>query len=230
MFEDALEALGVTVWKMVEVEADDALGAAAAVAAADDRVEQVIICTPDKDLGQCVVGDRVVQLDRRKDVITDEDGVIEKFGVGPASIPDYLALVGDTADGFPGLQGWGAKSAARVLARWGHRDIPARRGLGPARAPGAEKLARPCRTRWPTLCCSGGSPRSNSTSRSARSTTGSGPGRPIASPRCAPTSMPNASSPESTAWSAASTPDASHLTAPPSRLPSRLHPDGLGWV
>ncbi|MEZ5216262.1 MAG: hypothetical protein R2715_06625 [Ilumatobacteraceae bacterium] len=102
IFEDALEALGVTVWKMVEVEADDALGAAAAVAAADDRVEQVIICTPDKDLGQCVVGDRVVQLDRRKDVITDEDGVIEKFGVGPASIPDYLALVGDTADGFPG--------------------------------------------------------------------------------------------------------------------------------
>ena len=100
--------------------------AAAAVAAADARVEQVLICTPDKDLGQCVVGDRVVQLDRRKGVVIDAAGVEEKFGVPPASIPDYLALVGDSADGFPGLPGWGAKSAAAVLARYGHlEDIPA---------------------------------------------------------------------------------------------------------
>src|SRR5690606_38379784 len=113
------------VWPMVEYEADDALGAAAAVAAADDRVEQVLICTPDKDLAQCVVGDRIVQWDRRKDVVYDAEGVIEKFGVPAASIPDYLALVGDSADGFPGLQGWGAKSVSRVLAAYGKlEDIP----------------------------------------------------------------------------------------------------------
>jgi 5'-3' exonuclease len=120
LFEEALAATGVTVFAMVEYEADDALGAAAHRAAADDRVTQVVICTPDKDLGQCVVGDRVVQLDRRKQVVFDEAGVTGKFGVGPASIPDYLALVGDTADGFPGLAGFGAKSAATLLARWGH--------------------------------------------------------------------------------------------------------------
>ena len=125
VLEDALVAMGVTTWAMVEFEADDALGAAAHVAAADDRVEQVIICTPDKDLGQCVVGQRVVQLDRRKRETLDEDGIRGKFGVLPTSIPDYLALVGDSADGFPGLQGWGAKSAAAVLAVYGHlEDIP----------------------------------------------------------------------------------------------------------
>jgi 5'-3' exonuclease len=119
ILEDALEALGVTVWPMVEFEADDALGAAAALANADPRVEQVIICTPDKDMGQCV-GDKVVQLDRRKDVLLDSEGVREKFGVLPESIPDWLALVGDTADGFPGLPGFGAKTSAALLARFGH--------------------------------------------------------------------------------------------------------------
>jgi 5'-3' exonuclease len=114
--ERALGALGVRVWPMVELEADDALASAAAVAAEDERVDQVLVCTPDKDLAQCVVGRRVVQLDRRAEHIIDEDGVWEKFGVGPASIPDFLALVGDSADGFPGLAGWGRKSAATVLA------------------------------------------------------------------------------------------------------------------
>jgi 5'-3' exonuclease len=123
--EVALTAMGVVVWAMVDVEADDALASAAAVAADDPAVEQVVICTPDKDLGQCVRGTRVVQLDRRRDHLIDENGVIEKFGVSPASIPDYLALVGDSADGFPGLAGWGAKSASAVLARWGRiEDIP----------------------------------------------------------------------------------------------------------
>ncbi len=123
--EVALGALGVVVWPMVELEADDALASGAAVADDDQGVEQVIICTPDKDLGQCVRGKRIVQLDRRKDIVIDESGVEAKFGVGPASIPDYLALVGDSADGFPGLAGWGAKSAATVLARWTHiEDIP----------------------------------------------------------------------------------------------------------
>lgn len=126
VMERALEAAGLAVWPMVEYEADDALGAAAAVAEADERVEQVLIVTPDKDLGQCVQGTRVVQFDRRKREIIDEDGVREKFGVGPASIPDYLGLVGDSADGFPGLPGWGAKSTSLVLARYHHlEDIPA---------------------------------------------------------------------------------------------------------
>jgi len=120
--EQALSALGVTVWPMVDVEADDALGAAAAVAAADERVQRVLICTPDKDLAQCVVGDRVVQLDRRREELRDADGVLEKYGVPPESIPDWLALVGDTADGFPGLPGWGAKSAASVLRVYRHLD------------------------------------------------------------------------------------------------------------
>jgi 5'-3' exonuclease len=111
---------------MVEFEADDALAAAAHAAANDSRVERVIICTPDKDLAQCVRGTRVVQLDRRKNITRDESGVVAKFGVGPASIPDYLALVGDSADGFPGLPGWGAKSAAAVLAKFHHLEsIPA---------------------------------------------------------------------------------------------------------
>ncbi len=129
VYERALEAAGFTVWPMVEVEADDALGAAAEVADADDRVEQVLIVTPDKDLGQCVRGTRVVQFDRRKREIIDEEGVREKFGVGPESIADYLGLVGDSADGFPGLPGWGAKSASAVLARYVHiENIPAAAG------------------------------------------------------------------------------------------------------
>jgi 5'-3' exonuclease len=129
VMEEALAAAGFTVWPMVEYEADDALGAAALVADLDERVEQVLIVTPDKDLGQCVRGRRVVQFDRRKREIVDEDGVWEKFGVGPASIPDFLGLVGDTADGFPGLPGWGAKSAGLVLARYGHLEaIPAAAG------------------------------------------------------------------------------------------------------
>jgi 5'-3' exonuclease len=126
MMEEALAAAGFTVWPMVEHEADDALGAAAAIADADPRVEQVQILTPDKDLGQCVRGTRVVQYDRRKREIVDEAAVIAKFGIPPASIPDYLGLVGDTADGFPGLPGWGAKSASTVLARFGTLEaIPA---------------------------------------------------------------------------------------------------------
>ena len=118
--EWALRNAGITVWPMVEFEADDALATGAAVAAADRRVERVFICTPDKDLAQCVVGSRVVQFDRRSRIVRDEAGVIAKFGVAPASIPDYLALVGDASDGFPGLPGWGAKSTAAVLAKFGH--------------------------------------------------------------------------------------------------------------
>jgi 5'-3' exonuclease len=118
VLEDALRALGVSVWAMVELEADDAMASAATVAADDEKVDQVIICTPDKDLGQCVVGRRIVQLDRRSGNVRDEAGVIEKFGVPPTTIPDWLALVGDSADGFPGLPGWGAKSAATVLAHY----------------------------------------------------------------------------------------------------------------
>jgi 5'-3' exonuclease len=122
LLEDALTAMGIVVWPMVEFEADDALASAAAAAARDSRVERVIICTPDKDLSQCVTGERVVQMDRRKNAIRDQAGVIAKFGVPPASIPDYLALVGDAADGYPGLPGWGAKSTAAVLARYGHLE------------------------------------------------------------------------------------------------------------
>jgi 5'-3' exonuclease len=118
VLEDALRALGLAVWAEVEQEADDALAAAAAVAREDDRVGRVLICTPDKDLAQCVSDPRVAQLDRRKGEVYDEAGVRAKFGVSPASIPDWLALVGDSADGFPGLPGWGAKSAAAVLARY----------------------------------------------------------------------------------------------------------------
>ena len=121
MLEKALSAMGVTVWSMVQWEADDAMAAAAAVAAADDRVTRVLICTPDKDLGQCV-GGKVFQFDRRKNEIYDAQAVRERFGVLPESIPDYLGLVGDTADGFPGLAGWGAKSAAAVLARYVHLE------------------------------------------------------------------------------------------------------------
>jgi 5'-3' exonuclease len=126
LLEEALTAMGLVVWPMVEYEADDALAAAARLAAEDARVERVIVCTPDKDLAQCVRGDRVVQLDRRLKVTRDGAGVMAKFGVFPASIPDYLALVGDSADGYPGLPGWGAKSSAAVLGRFGHLEqIPA---------------------------------------------------------------------------------------------------------
>jgi 5'-3' exonuclease len=125
ILEQALEAMGVVTWPMVEFEADDALASAAGQAAKDDRVGRVFICTPDKDLSQCVVGTRVVQLDRRKDLVRDEAGVVAKFGVGPHSIPDYLAVVGDSADGFPGVAGWGAKAASLVLSQYRHlEDIP----------------------------------------------------------------------------------------------------------
>jgi 5'-3' exonuclease len=125
LLEEVLSTAGIVVWPMVEFEADDALAAAAARAARDARVERVIICTPDKDLAQCVRGTRVVQLNRRTNVILDESGIVAKFGVSPASIADYLALVGDAADGYPGLPGWGAKSSAAVLARFLHiESIP----------------------------------------------------------------------------------------------------------
>jgi 5'-3' exonuclease len=122
LLEEVLSAAGIVVWPMVEFEADDALAAAAVAAARDPRVERVIICTPDKDLAQCVSGTRIVQLNRRTRVTIDEAGVVQKFGVSPASIPDYLALVGDTADGYPGLAGWGAKSSAAVLAKFIHLE------------------------------------------------------------------------------------------------------------
>ena len=126
ILEEVLPAAGIVTWPMIEFEADDALAAGAVAAANDARVERVVICTPDKDLAQCVRGTRIVQLDRRKRVTRDEAGVIEKFGVTPASIPDYLALVGDSADGYPGLPGWGAKSSAAVLAKFLHLEaIPA---------------------------------------------------------------------------------------------------------
>jgi 5'-3' exonuclease len=120
LLEDTLKAAGIVCWPMVEFEADDALAAAAAIAAADERVDKVIICTPDKDLAQCVRGDRVVQLNRRTRVTFDEVGVMKRFGVAPPSIPDYLALVGDSSDGYPGLRGWGAKSSAAVLSKYRH--------------------------------------------------------------------------------------------------------------
>ena len=141
--EDALQAMGVLVWPMVEFEADDAMAAAAHLAAQDPDVTQVLLLTPDKDLGQCVVGKRVVQFDRRARKLIDHDGVIEKFGVEPDSIPDYLGLVGDTADGYPGLPGWGAKSTSAVLARYKKlEEIPLNPGQWDvAGLRGAPKLA-----------------------------------------------------------------------------------------
>jgi 5'-3' exonuclease len=125
ILEEALEAMGVVVWPMVEFEADDALASAASKAAEDDRVRQVFICTPDKDLAQSVAGTRVVQLDRRRNIVRDEAGVVAKFGVKPQSIPDYLAAVGDSADGYPGLAGWGEKAAALAFSQYPHfEDIP----------------------------------------------------------------------------------------------------------
>jgi 5'-3' exonuclease len=125
VLEDALAAMGVVVWPMTYFEADDALASAAAKAALDNHVNQVRICTPDKDLSQCVVGTHVVQVDRRQDIVRDEAGVVAKFGVAPRSIPDYLAVVGDSADGYPGITGWGAKGGAGVLSRYPHlEDVP----------------------------------------------------------------------------------------------------------
>jgi 5'-3' exonuclease len=125
ILEEELAAMGVVVWPMIEFEADDALASAAAKAAQEEHVGQVIICTPDKDLSQCVAGTRVVQLDRRRDAVRDEAGVVARFGVSPQSIPDYLAVVGDSADGFPGVQGWGTKAAALVLSQYPHlENIP----------------------------------------------------------------------------------------------------------
>lgn len=155
VLEDALTAMGVTVWAMTDFEADDALASAVRVACEDRRVHQVRILTPDKDLGQCVSGRRVVQVDRRSDAVIDEQAVRAKFGVGPESIVDYLALVGDTADGFPGLPGWGAKSASSVLARYG--DImsippdPATWTQDGVKVRGAEKLAAVLRERRPDV-------------------------------------------------------------------------------
>jgi 5'-3' exonuclease len=149
VLEESLQAMGVLVWPMVEFEADDALASAAAKASRDQRVKQVFICTPDKDLSQCVAGTRVVQLDRRKNLVRDEVGVIEKFGVSPASIPDYLAVVGDSADGFPGVTGWGAKAAAAVLAHYPHlENIPRDRHEWPASIRRARSLAESLFSAW----------------------------------------------------------------------------------
>lgn len=149
LFEEALTSMGVLVWPEIEFEADDALAAAAAKADADDRVGRVFICTPDKDLGQSVRGDRVVQLDRRRNILRNEAGVVEKFGVRPESIPEYLAVVGDSADGYPGLQGWGPKAAALTFSKFPHfEDVPRDwrqwdRGLR-----GAERLAATFFDNW----------------------------------------------------------------------------------
>ncbi len=144
--EEALVAMGVQVWPMEDLEADDGLASGAARALRDLRVQRVYICTPDKDLAQCVVGDRVVQWDRRKDEVRDEGGVVAKFGVPPASIPDYLALVGDSADGFPGVPGWGAKSTSTVLARYGHLEhIPGHPMRWDVKVRGAMRLAESLR-------------------------------------------------------------------------------------
>jgi 5'-3' exonuclease len=149
LLEEVLAAAGVTVWPMVEFEADDALAAGATAAARDPRVDRVIICTPDKDLTQCVRGTRVVQLNRRTRVTLDEAGVVAKFGVLPESIPDYLALVGDTADGYPGLPGWGAKSTAAVLAKFLHLEaIPLDIRDWRVDVNGAGALSRTLRAEW----------------------------------------------------------------------------------
>jgi len=149
LLEEVLSAAGVVVWPMVEFEADDALAAAAVAAATDTRVDRVIICTPDKDLAQCVSGSRIVQLNRRTRVTLDEPAIVQKFGVSPASIPDYLALVGDTADGYPGLPGWGAKSSAAVLAKFLHLEsIPKDCREWRVNAANASALADTLRREW----------------------------------------------------------------------------------
>jgi 5'-3' exonuclease len=140
--EEAIEALGVVLWPEVEFEADDAIGAAATRFRDDPAVERILICTPDKDMAQCVVDERVVLRDRRRGLTYDRAGVLEKWGVEPASIPDWLALVGDSSDGYPGLPGWGAKSAAAVLRRYGSIDaIPAKASAWEVKVAGAVRLA-----------------------------------------------------------------------------------------
>lgn len=142
LVEEALTAAGFVVWPMIEHEADDGMAAGAEMAAADPRVEQVLLCTPDKDLAQSVRGDRVVQFDRRQRIVRNESGIIEKFGVPPSAIPDWLALVGDAADGFPGVRGFGAKTAAAVLTRYGRiEDIPKEGADWDAPVRGAARLA-----------------------------------------------------------------------------------------
>jgi 5'-3' exonuclease len=149
LLEDVLSAAGIMVWPMVEFEADDALAAGAVIAAQDSRVERVVICTPDKDLAQSVRGTRVVQLNRRTRVTLDEQGIVQKYGVQPFSIPDYLALVGDAADGYPGLAGWGAKSSAAVLAKFGHLEaIPKDCREWHVNATSAGALADTLRREW----------------------------------------------------------------------------------
>ena len=149
LLEEVLAAAGIVVWPMVEFEADDALAAAAAAAAKDARVEHVVICTPDKDLAQSVTGTRVVQLNRRTQATLDEPGVVQKYGVPPSSIPDYLALVGDSADGYPGLKGWGAKSSAAVLAKFGHLEaIPKDCREWGVKVAGAAALAATLSREW----------------------------------------------------------------------------------
>src|ERR1700689_5205694 len=149
ILEQALEAMGVMVWPMVYFEADDALASAAGKAAQEERVRQVVICTPDKDLSQCIVGTRVVQLDRRRELVRDEAGVVAKFGVKPESIPDYLAVVGDSADGFPGLPGWGSKAAALTLSEYPHfEDIPKDWRKWPPSIRGAQRLSGVLFAQW----------------------------------------------------------------------------------
>lgn len=142
MLEESLRSMGVVVWPMVELEADDALAGAARSLSASVRVDKIYICSPDKDLAQCVKDDRVVQFDRRKNTVRNEAGVRERFGVPPESIPDYLALVGDTADGYPGLDGWGEKSAGRVLGAYGHlEDVPRAVGAWKVQVRNMDRLA-----------------------------------------------------------------------------------------
>ena len=149
ILEETLESIGVVVWPMVEFEADDALAAAATKAASDPRVERVLICTPDKDLAQCVKDPKIVQLDRRSNTIRDEQGVRLKFGVGPESIPDYLALVGDSADGFPGIPGWGKKSVAALLSQYPHLEqIPQDWREWPPSLRNRSMLSKTLRSSW----------------------------------------------------------------------------------
>ena len=149
LLEEALDAMGVRVWPMVELEADDGLASAAVVSSEDAAVDQVVIHTPDKDLAQCVVGDRVVQRDDRRDVTLDEAGVVARFGVSPSSVPDWLALVGDSADGFPGIKGWGKQAASTVLRRYRHlEDIPSMGERWAVDVRGARSLAAALREHW----------------------------------------------------------------------------------
>lgn len=149
VLEEALQSMGVVVWPMVEYEADDALASAASKAAEDHRVKQVIICTPDKDLAQCVVDSRVVQLDRRQNILRDESGVVSKWGVKPESIPDYLAVVGDSADGYPGLPGWGPKAASLTFSQYPHfEDIPKDWHQWNPALRGAQRLASVLFSQW----------------------------------------------------------------------------------